>query len=72
MRNIAYWFRLNPEETHLVIDSRTGRLEREQSLIRGVDYRQWDPAAHDYIVHRNVNLREMRELAPATCSRRTR
>ncbi len=60
----AYWFRLNPEETHLVIDSRTGRLEREQSLIRGVDYRQWDPAAHDYIVHRNVNLREMRELAP--------
>jgi hypothetical protein len=60
----AYWFRLNPEETHLVIDSRTGRLLKEQSLIRNVDYRQWDPAAGRYIVHRNVNLREIRELAP--------
>jgi hypothetical protein len=60
----AYWFRLNPEETHLVIDSRTGKLLREQSLIRNVDYRQWDPAAGRYVVHENVNLREMRELAP--------
>ena len=30
----AYWFRLNPEESHLVIDSQTGKLLREQSLIR--------------------------------------
>ena len=60
----AYWFRMNPEESHLVIDSRTGKLLREQSLIRNVDYRQWDPAAAKYIVHKNVNLREIRELAP--------
>ena len=60
----AYWFRLNPEETHLVIDSQTGKLLREQSLIRQVDYRQWDPAAQRYISHSNVNLRDIRDLAP--------
>ena len=31
----AYWFRLNPEETHLVFDIDTGKLIREQSLIKG-------------------------------------
>jgi outer membrane protein assembly factor BamB len=60
----AYWFRLNPEEAHLVFDSRTGKLEREQSLIRDVNYRQWDPVAKKHIVHTNVNLRDMRELSP--------
>ncbi|MES1258495.1 MAG: PQQ-binding-like beta-propeller repeat protein [Acidobacteriota bacterium] len=60
----AYWFKLNPEESHLVIDSQTGKLLREQSLIRNVDYRQWDPAAGRYITHTNVNLREIRDLAP--------
>ncbi len=60
----AYWFRLNPEESHLVLDSQTGKLLREQSLIRNVDYRQWDPAANKYIVHTNVNLRQIRELSP--------
>ena len=60
----AYWFRLNPEETHLVLDSKTGKLLREQSLIKSVDYRQWDPNAKQYIVHTGVNLREMHELSP--------
>ena len=60
----AYWFRLNPEETHLVIDSQTGKLLRAQSLIQHVDYRQWDPAAGKYIVHKDVNLRDIRELSP--------
>ena len=60
----AYWFRLNPEETHLVFDIANGKLIREQSLIKGVDYRQWDPSAGKYIVHTNVNLREMQELSP--------
>ncbi len=60
----AYWFKLNPEESHLVFDSSTGKLLSEQSLIRGVDYRQWDPATKQHIVHTNVNLRDMRELAP--------
>jgi hypothetical protein len=60
----AYWFRLNPEESHLVIDSQTGKLLREQSLIAHVDYRQWDPASSQYLVHKDVNLRDMRELSP--------
>jgi len=39
-KQYAYWFRLNPEETHLVLDAITGQLLlREQSLIRDVDYR---------------------------------
>ena len=59
----AYWFKLNPEESHLVFDSTTGKLLREQSLIRGVDYRQWDPATKQHIVHTGVNLRDMRELS---------
>jgi hypothetical protein len=60
----GYWFRLNPEETHLVFDIKTGELMRQQSLIKNVDYRQWDPAAGKYIVHTNVNVRDMRELSP--------
>jgi len=63
-REFAYWFRLNPEETHLVLDANTGRLLREQSLIRGVDYRQWDAKESRYLVHRNVNLREVKDLSP--------
>lgn len=60
----AYWFKLNPEESHLVFDSSTGKLLSEQSIIHGVDYRQWDPATKQHIVHTNVNLRDMREHAP--------
>jgi hypothetical protein len=60
----AYWFRLNPEEAHLVFDSRTGRLEHEQSLVKNVDYRQWDPASRALALHAKVDLREMRELSP--------
>ncbi len=33
-----------------MLDSQTGKLLREQSLIRNVDYRQWDPARQQ--VHR--------------------
>jgi outer membrane protein assembly factor BamB len=60
----AYWFRLNPEESHLVFDANTGHLLREQSLIRNVDYRQWDPSREQYIVNHGVNLRDMTELSP--------
>ena len=60
----AYWFRHAPEESHLVFDAKTGALLRTQSLIRDVDYRQWDPAAQKYIVHKNVNIRDMRDLSP--------
>jgi outer membrane protein assembly factor BamB len=60
----AYWFKLNPEESHLVIDAENGRLVKEQSLIKNVDYRQWDTQAGRYIVHHGVNLREVRDLSP--------
>ncbi len=63
-KNEAYWFRMNPEETHLVIDATNGQLLREQSLIRNVDYRQWDPSTSKYIIHQGVNLREVRDLSP--------
>lgn len=63
-KRYAYWFRLNPEESHLVFDAASGNLLREQSLVRSVDYRQWDPAERRYIVHRDVNLREVKELSP--------
>jgi hypothetical protein len=68
----AYWFRLNPEETHLVIDSTTGKLLREQSLIRNGDYRQWDPKASRYSVHQNVNIRDVRELSTRNQLEQTR
>lgn len=60
----AYWFRHNPEESHLVFDSASGKLLRTQSLIRDVDYRQWDPASSKYVEHLGVNLRDMKELSP--------
>lgn len=60
----AYWFRMNPEESHLVIDAETGKLARTQSLIRNVDYRQWDPQTNQYRLHANVNLREIRDSLP--------
>jgi hypothetical protein len=63
-KKYAYWFRLNPEETHLVLDIKTGKVLREQSLIKNVAYRQWDPAARKYILHSGVNLREVQELSP--------
>lgn len=59
----AYWFKLNPEESHLVLDVANGKLLREQSLIRNVDYRQWDPASKRHIPHKAVNLREVREIS---------
>jgi hypothetical protein len=60
----AYWFRMNPEESHVVVDARTGALVREQSLIRGVDYRRWRREKGGYEVLRNVNLREVRDSLP--------
>jgi outer membrane protein assembly factor BamB len=59
----AYWFRIAPEESHLVFDANTGDLLKTQSLFKNVDFRQWDPAAHKYITHKNVSIRDMRELS---------
>jgi len=63
-KRYAYWFRLNPEETHLVLDAETGRLLKEQSLIRSVDYRRWDPELQRYKLLKNVNLREIQDWSP--------
>lgn len=63
-RKYAYWFRNAPEESHLVLDARTGKLLRTQSLVKDVDFRQWDPAAGRYVTHRNVNIRDVKDLSP--------
>ncbi len=60
----AYWFRMNPEESHLVIDAATGKLVKTQSLVAGVDYRRWDAGAGKYVEQRNVNLREIVDSRP--------
>jgi len=60
----AYAFRHAPEESHLVFDAPTGKLLHTQSLIRNVDFRQWDPAARAYVLHKNVNIREMKDYSP--------
>jgi hypothetical protein len=59
----AYWFRHAPEESHLVFDAQTGKLLRTQSLVKDVDFRQWDPATQKYITHKNVNIRDVKELS---------
>jgi outer membrane protein assembly factor BamB len=63
-RNYAYAFRHAPEESHLVLDATTGKLLRTQSLIRNVDFRQWDPAVRSYIFHKNVSIRDMKDYSP--------
>jgi len=60
----AYWFRNAPEESHLVLDANTGKLIREQSLVRNVDFYQWDPAAQAYVAHGNVSIRDMKDFCP--------
>lgn len=60
----AYWFRMNPEESHLVIDANSGKLVRTQSLVRGVDYRRWNREAGRYELLENVNLREVQDSLP--------
>jgi outer membrane protein assembly factor BamB len=60
----AYAFRHAPEESHLVLDAQTGKLLRTQSLIRNVDFRQWDPSARKYVLHKNVNIRDMKDFSP--------
>lgn len=62
-KRYAYWFGFDPEERHLVIDATTGKLVKEQSLIRNVDYRRWDGAK--YVLHTGVNLRELRTMPTA-------
>ncbi len=63
-RKFATWFRYAPEESHLLLDASTGTLVKSQSLIRRVDYRQWDPAKGAHTLHANVNIRDMKDFSP--------
>ena len=63
-KRFAYWFRMNPEESHLVVDSGTGELVKTQSLIRNVDYRRWNRETNQYELLANVNLREVQDSLP--------
>lgn len=60
----AYWFRMNPEESHLVLDAATGKLLRTQSLVANVDFRRWDADKGGYTTLKNVNLREVKDSRP--------
>ncbi len=60
----AYWFELNPIESHLVFDSRNGKLEKVQSLVHGVDLRRFDRQKGRYEYLPNVNLRDLVDPAP--------
>jgi len=53
----AYWFRMNPEESHVLIDARDGKLVREQSLVKGVDYRRWTGTAYETLA--GISLRDL-------------
>jgi outer membrane protein assembly factor BamB len=60
----AYGFRHAPEESHLVLDSSTGKLLRTQSLVKNVDFRQWDPKTRRHVLHKNVSIRDMKDFSP--------
>jgi hypothetical protein len=55
----VYWFRNAPEEAHVVLDSATGKLVREQSLVQSVDVRQWDAEKKKYTLREKVSLRDV-------------
>ena len=53
-----------PEESHLVFDAGTGRpLLKTQSLVKNVDFRQWDPAASVHR-HNERQYRDMKDFSP--------
>lgn len=60
----AYWFRNAPEESHLVLDAATGKVQRSQSLVKNVDFRQWDPSQQKLVLHKNVSIRDIKDLSP--------
>ena len=60
-KDYAYAFRNSPEESHLVIDIRTGELLRTQSLIRNVDVRRWNARMKRYDLLKGVNIRDLND-----------
>jgi hypothetical protein len=59
----VYWFRSAPEESHIVLDSATGKLVREQSLVKPVDIRLWSNEKKNYELREKVSLREVADPA---------
>jgi outer membrane protein assembly factor BamB len=62
-KKYVYGFRNAPEETHVVLDAATGKLVREQSLVKSVDVRSWNREKNDYFLKENVNLRDVPDAA---------
>ena len=54
-KKYAYW--LNESDIHQVIDIQTGKLIKSQSLSEKVDWRSFDPATGNYVLHADVNLK---------------
>jgi len=60
----AYMFNLNPIESHVVIDASNGEMLAKTSMIKGVDYRPWDPTNNEHRLYENVNIRDMKDWSP--------
>ncbi len=58
-KKYVYWFRNAPEESHIVLDAATGKLVREQSLVKSVDARQWNADKKAFDFRKNVSLRDV-------------
>jgi hypothetical protein len=53
----AYWFTTAPNESHVVLDSSTGKVVRTQSLFMSADVRLWDPGKSAHVLQAGVNIR---------------
>lgn len=62
-KKFAYWFDLDAS-THQMIDARSGKLLKTQSLTARVDYRKYDPAAGDYLLQHDIDLKK--QIPPIT------
>lgn len=60
----AYWFALDPVESHLVLDARNGALIERQSLVEDVDWRRHEAAIGGWTVLEGVDLREQVDPSP--------
>ncbi len=56
-RKYAYWIDLDTS-LHSVLDARTGKLLRTQSLTEKVDYRRYDTATGKYVLEAGINLKQ--------------
>ena len=57
-RHFAYWFN-EKDDSHEVIDIRTGKRVKSQSLTSKVDYYHYDTSIGKYLLTPNVNLKTL-------------